>query len=72
MRYPGFKICFRIPTCCAATPRHTDTYDRLSDKTVMWFSAAVTTVDADFYMKVDDDVHIRIPALGGAVQVESS
>jgi hypothetical protein len=38
----------------------------------MWFSAAVTTVDADFYMKVDDDVHIRIPALGGAVQVESS
>ena len=44
--------------------RHTDTYDRLSDKTVMWFSAAVTSVEADFYMKVDDDVYLRIPALG--------
>ena len=44
--------------------RHTETYDKLSDKTVMWFSAAVTTVDADFYLKVDDDIHLRIPALG--------
>jgi hypothetical protein len=43
--------------------KHTDTYDKLSDKTVMWFSAAVTTVDADFYMKVDDDIHLRVPEL---------
>ena len=44
--------------------RHTDTYNKLSDKTVMWFSAAVTTVEADFYLKVDDDIHLRVPALG--------
>jgi len=43
--------------------KHTDTYDKLSDKTVMWFSAAVTTVDADFYMKIDDDIHLRVPEL---------
>ena len=43
--------------------KHTDTYDKLSDKTVMWFSAAVTTVEADFYMKIDDDIHLRVPAL---------
>jgi hypothetical protein len=30
----------------------------------MWLSAAVTAVDADFYMKVDDDVHVRVPSLG--------
>ena len=43
--------------------KHADTYDKLSDKTVMWFSAAVTTVDADFYLKVDDDIHLRVPEL---------
>ena len=30
----------------------------------MWLSAAVTAVDAEFYMKVDDDVHVRVPSLG--------
>ena len=27
----------------------------------MWFSG--DPVDADFYMKVDDDIHLRVPEL---------
>ena len=44
--------------------KHTDTYDKLSDKTVMWFGdGGDDRVEADFYMKIDDDIHLRVPAL---------
>ena len=35
-------------------------YHELSAKTKMFFSTAVAIWDADFYVKVDDDVHVNL------------
>ena len=39
---------------------HIEGYHELSSKTQLYFSTAVAKWDADFYIKVDDDVHINL------------
>ncbi|KAJ4730041.1 Hexosyltransferase [Melia azedarach] len=43
---------------------HVEGYLELSAKTKIYFATAVALWDADFYVKVDDDVHINIGTLG--------
>ncbi|XVF70697.1 hypothetical protein PTKIN_Ptkin11bG0183200 [Pterospermum kingtungense] len=43
---------------------HVEGYLELSAKTKAYFSTAVALWDADFYVKVDDDVHVNIATLG--------
>lgn len=39
---------------------HIEGYHELSSKTQIYFSTAVAKYDADFYIKVDDDVHVNL------------
>lgn len=39
---------------------HIEGYHELSSKTQVYFTTAVAKWDADFYIKVDDDVHINL------------
>jgi Galactosyltransferase len=39
---------------------HVEGYLELSAKTKIYFATAVAMWDADFYVKVDDDVHVNI------------
>lgn len=39
---------------------HVEGYLELSAKTKTYFTTAVALWDADFYVKVDDDVHVNI------------
>jgi hypothetical protein len=39
---------------------HVEGYLALSGKTKAYFATAVSLWDADFYVKVDDDVHVNI------------
>ncbi|CAH2059793.1 unnamed protein product [Thlaspi arvense] len=43
---------------------HVEGYLELSGKTKTYFTTAVSMWDADFYVKVDDDVHVNIATLG--------
>ncbi|KAH7283443.1 hypothetical protein KP509_34G007700 [Ceratopteris richardii] len=43
---------------------HVEGYLELSAKTKAYFSKAVAKWDADFYVKVDDDVHVNLGVLG--------
>ncbi|KAL9250943.1 putative beta-1,3-galactosyltransferase 2 [Drosera capensis] len=43
---------------------HVEGYMELSAKTKAYFTTAVGLWDADFYVKVDDDVHVNLAALG--------
>ncbi|KAL0739033.1 hypothetical protein Bca4012_015243 [Brassica carinata] len=43
---------------------HVEGYLELSAKTKSYFSTAFALWDADFYVKVDDDVHVNIATLG--------
>ncbi|KAJ1703925.1 hypothetical protein LUZ63_003704 [Rhynchospora breviuscula] len=43
---------------------HVEGYLELSGKTKTYFATAVSMWDADFYIKVDDDVHVNIASLG--------
>ncbi|KAL5715405.1 putative beta-1 [Ranunculus cassubicifolius] len=43
---------------------HVEGYLELSAKTKAYFATAVSLWDADFYIKVDDDVHVNIGTLG--------
>eukprot|EP00258_Populus_trichocarpa_P039984 XP_024456003.1 probable beta-1,3-galactosyltransferase 3 isoform X3 [Populus trichocarpa] len=43
---------------------HVEGYLELSAKTKTYFSTAVALWDADFYIKVDDDVHVNLATLG--------
>lgn len=43
---------------------HKESYQELSAKTKMFFSTVVAKWDADFYVKVDDDVHVNLGMLG--------
>uniref|UniRef100_A0A0E0LEP7 Hexosyltransferase n=1 Tax=Oryza punctata TaxID=4537 RepID=A0A0E0LEP7_ORYPU len=43
---------------------HVEGYLELSGKTKTYFATAVSLWDADFYVKVDDDVHVNIATLG--------
>ncbi|XP_073367018.1 mitotic spindle checkpoint protein MAD1 isoform X3 [Aegilops tauschii subsp. strangulata] len=42
---------------------HVEGYHELSSKTRIYFATAVATWDADFYVKVDDDVHLNLGML---------
>ena len=42
---------------------HVEGYHELSGKTRAYFATAVATWDADFYVKVDDDVHVNLGML---------
>eukprot|EP01018_Ginkgo_biloba_P022999 Gb_27977 [translate_table: standard] len=42
---------------------HVEGYHELSAKTKIYFSTAVSKWDADFYVKVDDDVHVNLGML---------
>ncbi|XP_008245979.1 PREDICTED: beta-1,6-galactosyltransferase GALT31A-like, partial [Prunus mume] len=46
---------------------HIEGYHELSSKTQIYFAAAVTKWDADFYIKVDDDVHINLGMVGSTL-----
>lgn len=39
---------------------HVEGYHQLSTKTRLYFSTAIALWDADFYVKVDDDVHLNL------------
>jgi hypothetical protein len=41
---------------------HAEGYHELSSKTRSYFTTAVATWDADFYVKVDDDIHLNLGA----------
>ncbi|XP_010657202.1 probable beta-1,3-galactosyltransferase 2 isoform X2 [Vitis vinifera] len=43
---------------------HVEGYLELSAKTKIYFATAVALWDAEFYIKVDDDVHVNIATLG--------
>ncbi|KAG6594663.1 putative beta-1,3-galactosyltransferase 2, partial [Cucurbita argyrosperma subsp. sororia] len=43
---------------------HVEGYLELSGKTKTYFATAVAMWDADFYIKVDDDVHVNLATLG--------
>ncbi|TKY54010.1 beta-1,3-galactosyltransferase 2 [Spatholobus suberectus] len=43
---------------------HVEGYLELSAKTKTYFSTAVTLWNAEFYVKVDDDVHVNLATLG--------
>ncbi|XP_048490631.1 probable beta-1,3-galactosyltransferase 3 isoform X2 [Beta vulgaris subsp. vulgaris] len=43
---------------------HVEGYLELSAKTKAYFATAVSLWDADFYVKVDDDVHVNLATLG--------
>ncbi|KAF9587156.1 hypothetical protein IFM89_039596 [Coptis chinensis] len=47
--------------------QHIEGYHELSTKTRLYFSAAVSIWDADFYMKVDDDVHVNLGMLASTL-----
>ncbi|RVW91645.1 Beta-1,6-galactosyltransferase GALT31A [Vitis vinifera] len=46
---------------------HIEGYHELSSKTQIYFSTAVARWDADFYIKVDDDVHINLGMVGSTL-----
>ncbi|KAI3755876.1 hypothetical protein L1987_55685 [Smallanthus sonchifolius] len=46
---------------------HVEGYLELSAKTKAYFTTAVALWDADFYVKVDDDVHVNIGTLGATL-----
>lgn len=45
---------------CHFEQDHVEGYLELSGKTKVYFATAVALWDADFYVKVDDDVHVNI------------
>lgn len=46
---------------------HVEGYHELSAKTKTFFSAAVAKWDADFYVKLDDDVHVNLGMLAATL-----
>ncbi|KAI3689953.1 hypothetical protein L2E82_47924 [Cichorium intybus] len=46
---------------------HVEGYHELSSKTQIYFSTAAAKWDADFYIKVDDDVHINLGMIGSTL-----
>lgn len=46
---------------------HVEGYLELSAKTKKYFATAVSLWDAEYYVKVDDDVHVNIATLGGTL-----
>ncbi|XP_061345570.1 probable beta-1,3-galactosyltransferase 2 [Gastrolobium bilobum] len=51
---------------------HVEGYLELSAKTKTYFSTAVALWDAEFYVKVDDDVHVNLATLGLTLSMHRS
>ncbi|KAK8921358.1 putative beta-1,3-galactosyltransferase 2 [Platanthera zijinensis] len=51
---------------------HVEGYLELSGKTKAYFAAAVSMWDAEFYVKVDDDIHVNIATLGATLSKHRS
>ncbi|KAL0324605.1 UNVERIFIED_CONTAM: Beta-1,6-galactosyltransferase GALT31A [Sesamum calycinum] len=51
---------------------HVEGYHELSSKTQIYFSTAAAKWDADFYVKVDDDVHVNLGILGSLLSRHQS
>ncbi|XP_039170618.1 probable beta-1,3-galactosyltransferase 8 [Eucalyptus grandis] len=51
---------------------HVEGYHRLSSKTRLYFSTAASIWDADFYVKVDDDVHLNLGMLVSTLAMHRS
>lgn len=51
---------------------HVEGYHELSAKTKIYFTTAVSKWDADFYLKVDDDVHVNLATLGATLAAHRS
>ncbi|KHG03847.1 putative beta-1,3-galactosyltransferase 2 -like protein [Gossypium arboreum] len=47
--------------------QHVEGYLELSAKTKTYFATAVSLWDAEFYVKVDDDIHVNLATLGVAL-----
>ncbi|OMO77622.1 Glycosyl transferase, family 31 [Corchorus olitorius] len=47
--------------------KHVEGYHQLSTKTRLYFSTAASIWDADFYVKVDDDVHLNLGMLASTL-----
>lgn len=45
---------------CLGVQDHVEGYLELSAKTKAYFATAVSLWDAEYYVKVDDDVHVNI------------
>lgn len=56
-RYPGFLF---LNPLSLFEQEHVEGYLELSAKTKAYFTTAFAMWDADFYVKVDDDVHVNI------------
>lgn len=56
------RMLFCLPIYCGCNfmQDHVEGYLALSGKTKTYFATAVSLWDADFYVKVDDDVHVNI------------
>lgn len=54
------KTSYRILISRSYLKNHVEGYHELSAKTKSFFSAAVERWDAEFYVKVDDDVHVNL------------
>ncbi|RYQ97695.1 hypothetical protein Ahy_B08g093768 isoform C [Arachis hypogaea] len=58
------KLADCVKNCGLILQDHVEGYLELSAKTKTYFATAVNLWDADFYIKVDDDVHVNIATLG--------
>jgi len=56
----GLLSCLAIHYGYNFIQDHVEGYLALSGKTKAYFATAVSLWDADFYVKVDDDVHVNI------------
>ncbi|KAI3989343.1 hypothetical protein MKX01_026926 [Papaver californicum] len=52
--------------------KHVEGYHELSAKTKIFFSTAVATWDAEYYVKVDDDVHVNLGMLAATLARQRS
>lgn len=58
---PCSQSCNHLAMACSSSfQEHVEGYLELSAKTKAYFTTAVALWDADFYVKVDDDVHVNI------------
>ena len=60
--FPALALTFLLHVVYLMTQDHVEGYHELSAKTKIFFSTAVGIWDADFYVKVDDDVHVNLGA----------
>ena len=63
LNHTSLALALIMFLCCSFIIQdHVEGYHELSAKTKIFFSTAVGIWDADFYVKVDDDVHVNLGA----------